>query len=219
MGRKLNLLAVAGTMLVSQPALAATQTFSLSVDGSSTGIGAGPYGTVTVTENAGGTLTFTQTLLAGYRIHDGNANHNAFAFSIIGDPAVTVSALTAGFAPIFQSAGTNVSAPPFQDFYTAIDCTGCESGYEGGFAGPLTFTVSSAGGLSLASLRSTTYSGNQIFFSTDLVNVAGQTGNIGATRNSGAVPEPATWAMMLVGFGAMGVSMRRRRPVALQQTA
>jgi PEP-CTERM motif len=26
-----------------------------------------------------------------------------------------------------------------------------------------------------------------------------------------AVPEPATWAMMLVGFGAMGVSMRRRR--------
>ena len=28
---------------------------------------------------------------------------------------------------------------------------------------------------------------------------------------SGAVPEPATWAMMLIGFGAMGVSMRRRR--------
>ena len=26
-----------------------------------------------------------------------------------------------------------------------------------------------------------------------------------------AVPEPATWAMMLMGFGAMGVSLRRRR--------
>ena len=26
-----------------------------------------------------------------------------------------------------------------------------------------------------------------------------------------AVPEPGTWAMMLIGFGAMGVSMRRRR--------
>ena len=25
------------------------------------------------------------------------------------------------------------------------------------------------------------------------------------------VPEPATWAMMLIGFGAMGVSLRRRR--------
>ncbi|MEO6581327.1 MAG: PEPxxWA-CTERM sorting domain-containing protein, partial [Sphingomicrobium sp.] len=27
----------------------------------------------------------------------------------------------------------------------------------------------------------------------------------------GAVPEPATWAMMLLGFGAIGMSMRRRR--------
>ena len=26
-----------------------------------------------------------------------------------------------------------------------------------------------------------------------------------------AVPEPQTWAMMLIGFGAMGVSLRRRR--------
>lgn len=29
-----------------------------------------------------------------------------------------------------------------------------------------------------------------------------------------AVPEPSTWAMMLVGFGAIGASMRRRRRVA-----
>lgn len=28
---------------------------------------------------------------------------------------------------------------------------------------------------------------------------------------TGAVPEPATWAMMLMGFGAMGVALRRRR--------
>jgi hypothetical protein len=32
----------------------------------------------------------------------------------------------------------------------------------------------------------------------------------------GAVPEPATWAMMLLGLGAIGLSMRsRRRPAAL----
>jgi hypothetical protein len=29
--------------------------------------------------------------------------------------------------------------------------------------------------------------------------------------NTGAVPEPATWAMMLMGFGAVGFSMRRAR--------
>ena len=29
--------------------------------------------------------------------------------------------------------------------------------------------------------------------------------------SSGAVPEPSTWAMMLVGFGAIGLGLRRRR--------
>ena len=31
-----------------------------------------------------------------------------------------------------------------------------------------------------------------------------------------AVPEPATWAMMLIGFGAIGFSMRRRSPILAQ---
>lgn len=34
--------------------------------------------------------------------------------------------------------------------------------------------------------------------------------------NSTAVPEPATWGMMLVGFGAAGASLRRRKRTVLQ---
>ncbi len=34
------------------------------------------------------------------------------------------------------------------------------------------------------------------------------------TGGGGAVPEPATWALMLVGFGGLGAVMRRRRHVA-----
>jgi hypothetical protein len=34
-----------------------------------------------------------------------------------------------------------------------------------------------------------------------------------------AVPEPATWGMMLLGFGAVGFAMRRRRRPALMQLA
>jgi hypothetical protein len=34
-----------------------------------------------------------------------------------------------------------------------------------------------------------------------------------------AVPEPATWALMLLGFGGIGMAMRRRRRPALAQLA
>ena len=36
-------------------------------------------------------------------------------------------------------------------------------------------------------------------------------GNVSFTSVAAAVPEPGTWALMLVGFGAVGFSMRRRR--------
>jgi hypothetical protein len=39
------------------------------------------------------------------------------------------------------------------------------------------------------------------------------------TISFGAVPEPGTWAMMLLGFGAVGFAMRRRRRPALLQVA
>ena len=212
MGWKSIALGVAGLMLASQPALATTQTFTLSVLDPASGVGSGPFGTVTVTENVGGTLTITQTLLPAYRIHDGNANHNAFEFSIIGDPAVTITGLTAGFAAFNLTAGSNVSTPPFADFYTGIDCTtACSNGWGGGYSGTLTFTVGSSNALTLASLRSTAFGGNSVYFATDLVNAAGLTGNVGAIPQTGAVPEPATWGMMLIGFAGIGISLRRRR--------
>lgn len=40
-----------------------------------------------------------------------------------------------------------------------------------------------------------------------------------ASISSSAVPEPATWAMMLVGFAGVGASMRRRRSGLLRQAA
>ena len=48
---------------------------------------------------------------------------------------------------------------------------------------------------------------NPSFFLLDNVSVT-------PSRVTGAVPEPATWAMMLIGFGAIGVSLRRRRTVS-----
>lgn len=37
--------------------------------------------------------------------------------------------------------------------------------------------------------------------------------NVNSAAQVGAVPEPGTWALMLIGFGAVGASLRRRRNV------
>jgi hypothetical protein len=42
---------------------------------------------------------------------------------------------------------------------------------------------------------------------------------IGQAAAAAAVPEPTTWAMALLGFGAIGFAMRRKRPAALIQMA
>jgi hypothetical protein len=44
-------------------------------------------------------------------------------------------------------------------------------------------------------------------------------GNLTFFPVQATVPEPATWAMMLIGFGAVGFSLRRKRTTALQQLA
>lgn len=77
-------------------------------------------------------------------------------------------------------------------------------------------------------------SGPTVFTGSNLVSAAGPfsetvkyslnfTGGAGSnfngTANLTAVPEPATWAMMLIGFGALGFAMRRRRAPVMAQLA
>lgn len=73
-----------------------------------------------------------------------------------------------------------------RDFLTGL------SGAEGAVIDPLTgdFLFSTFGG------------GNQVVVISGFV----------APPTPGAVPEPASWAMMIGGFGLLGVAMRRRRP-------
>ena len=58
------------------------------------------------------------------------------------------------------------------------------------------------------------YSVNSVFDGTasaGFANTAGTITQFTGTALAAGVPEPASWAMMVVGFGAMGVVMRRRK--------
>ena len=45
----------------------------------------------------------------------------------------------------------------------------------------------------------------------DFNDVVFSVSNVSSTRPIAAVPEPATWAMMISGFGAVGAGLRRNR--------
>ncbi len=72
--------------------------------------------------------------------------------------------------------------------------------------------------LALEATHSDTY--GDMFFATDIVQTGGATGNVGALRTpviipsqnpvfGGGVPEPASWAMMIVGLAGVGGLLRR----------
>jgi hypothetical protein len=45
-------------------------------------------------------------------------------------------------------------------------------------------------------------------------NLYDSTGFTATVESTGAVPEPASWAMLIAGFGLTGAAMRRRRVTA-----
>ncbi len=84
-------------------------------------------------------------------------------------------------------------------------------GFSFGSADRLAFDISGASGAAFASLNGMLYGVNLT------TGAASQIGSIGGNNvqgvtglTAGAVPEPASWAMLITGFGLIGTTMRRR---------
>jgi hypothetical protein len=95
---------------------------------------------------------------------------------------------------------------------TDVDTVGASDYYHG----DLIFTLQATAG-SVLSLVSSTHNGSTVYGGADLrqcPDTGGcNTGPVGfslSPRQESTTPEPATWAMMLVGFGFVGAAMRRR---------
>lgn len=133
----------------------------------------------------------------------------AFSFNSISGPAsnfsftLDSSPTVASFnSTMFQSNGVNVifGGTPKSDnisFYTV--------GNGGGLA-----DLMGNGQFNLFGAQLFTGSTNFPMFATGSFDLKSSAGASAGTLTISAVPEPATWAMMLIGFGAMGASLRRR---------
>ncbi len=78
-----------------------------------------------------------------------------------------------------------------------------ESGSAGSDAGPHAGSLDLSDGTNFLSFEPTGFGGNYLYQESD------SSGRYVAL--SSAVPEPSTWAMLLLGFAAVGISFRRRR--------
>jgi hypothetical protein len=120
---------------------------------------------------------------------------------------------------------TGVGNPSFNDLFNFYLPTGIVNGtitstatsafnnidFTSIFFNGVAFTPVSTGKYEIWELADTVVTaGNQT------LTVAGTAGSSASYVGTGsfspsAVPEPGTWAMMIIGFGAIGVAMRRRR--------
>jgi hypothetical protein len=174
---------------------------------SSASLGSGTLGTVTVTDITGG-VTIDVVLNSNLDfVNTGNNNtHEAFAFNV--SPAVpagdiSISNTTVGNFTVDQSSPVN--ATPYGSFTNGLDVTG-GNGSGNGQSGPIHLQ------LTLTGLDTADFMKNSdgYYFAADIAN--GQnTGTIGANVITTAVPEPSTWAMMILGFAGVGFMAYRRK--------
>jgi hypothetical protein len=191
-------------------------------------------GNVTVTQDADGkSLDITATLNTG-AFHDTNAGpHPVLAFDLVGDPTIVISSLTPS-PPLMtngaQSAGTH-SDSPFGNFeylilFPQTNTPALIQSFSfvvSPTAADLAHGVAAGDPLTLSSLDYTPYTAGgvtyNLYFAADIwsnSNQTGNTGNIGALAGLppsgvGSVPEPSTWAMMMLGFFGVGFMAYRRK--------
>jgi hypothetical protein len=188
------------------PTSAQASIYDLTIDHCTFGCSNGtlPFGAVTVTQDAtvSTTLDFLVSLNSNYVFHQTQGNAlDAFVFNFSGiHQTVTLSAAStaAGF-------GVDGSLPQQEDGFGNFSYG---ITYGGGNANTLSFAVTNE------VLGSSTLSSGgdpNVLFAADIVGKSGNTGAVGGSDLVAGVPEPSTWAMMILGFMGVGFLAYRRK--------
>jgi hypothetical protein len=184
--------------------------------------GSGSYGTVDVTQSGANTLKYVLTLADGFNLTD-TGSHYAFSFALQNAPTLTFSG-PSGYS--LSTSANNIQNAPFNGFDYGVNCSSCSP--SGGSSNPtsLTFTVTKPGlTTSMVDFATSTYNNNQIYFAADVIKTKNCTGSctgvVGSFQEqaTGAIPEPASWAMMILGVFVGGAVLRRRRAMAIRSVS
>jgi hypothetical protein len=197
---KFGLTAVFGVLAL-VPAAHASVLFTLDQDACTGTCGTAPFGTILLVQTTSTLVTVTETLAAN-EFFAGTGAGDALEFNVTG--SITIGNITSGFG--IGPAPDSASA--FGAFLESVTCTACNGGNVGNPPGPLSFTVTSAGGVTIADFVANS---GGYFFAADIMGANGNTGNVAALGGGSvqAIPEPLS--LSLVGAGLLGLGLLRRR--------
>ena len=190
----------------------------------SQGIQPSNVGTITLSQVDGTTvdvlvdLNDTSLPLPQYGFMNSGGPHTPFAFTLAG-PESGVSATflqpsggTYSFG-MFSLSTTDGGDDPFGTFGISINST-AGNGSVNAYYGDLEFKVTRTSGLSTDDFITNSVA----YFAADLTNGSNTGSQAWETRVS-AVPEPSTWAMLVLGFAGVGFMAYRRRSGAAMRLA
>jgi hypothetical protein len=158
---------------------------------------------------------------------DGNLYSGCCNTGALASQSDTFAAFGGGNVPNVSTLSQALLTIPGQDYTLTFDLTALGGGTQGFSASLFDGSTLLGSLLSTASAGSpfSTYSFN--FFATSAsTNLVFNVNPLGSGEGDGvdaildnvsvsAAPEPATWAMMILGFGIVGASLRRRRTAPL----
>jgi hypothetical protein len=195
-------------VIIAPKAHANEVTFTLDQNTCSGGCTPSPFATVDVTTagQPADTVLVTEKLTGATQYVKTGAGY-ALAFSVIGDPTLTIGSLTTNFSVGNAAAGVTESKDGAGVFDYWIVCSGCGNGASPPIVnGTLSFTAEAAG-LTPASFE--VLNNKNYYLASDVL--AGRTGNVEANGFTVLpTPEPASLALFGTGILGVGLLLRKR---------